>query len=196
MGLFHKKSKHEIEVEREISYRKTKSVIKTYIDNCKDIRKRYWEQGVEAARIEDDELLKNFASGYLTMNDTIKKGKKLLLCMEGIKIQRDAIHISSEFVEFAKDMSSSIIEGINIKELSEIQIGLDQAIKKADQVDMILSASLDAASETVLKTSEQDMNLSDIMKIMDGEASSDDSVMEINLEDGLKQIEEAMKKAV
>lgn len=50
MGLFHKKSKHEIEIEREISYRKAKAVIKNYIDNCEEIKRRYWEQGVEAPK--------------------------------------------------------------------------------------------------------------------------------------------------
>lgn len=194
MGLFHKKSKHEIEIEREISYRKAKAIIKNYIDSCEDIKKRYWEQGVEAAKIGDDELLKSFASGYFTINDKIKKGKKLLLRMEGIKIQRDAIHISSEFVGFAKEMSSSILEGITVKDLSDMQVGLEKAIMKAEQVDLALSTSLDATSEKVLTAPELDMNLNDIMKTMEGEAAAGESKMDTKIEEGLKQVEEAMKK--
>lgn len=190
MGLFHKnKSKQEIEIEREISYRKAKAVINNYIDNCEGIKKRYWDQGVEAARIGDEELLKSFAAGYYTMNDKIKKAKKLLLHMEGIKIQREAVHISSEFVTFAKDMSSSILEGIDFKDLAGMQVELEKAVLKAEQVDMALSASLDMTSEKVLSSPELD-----IIKTMEGEAAAGESKLDTKIEEGLKQVEEAMRK--
>lgn len=38
MGLFNKKSKHEIEIEREISYGKAKSVVNNYIDENVDLK--------------------------------------------------------------------------------------------------------------------------------------------------------------
>ncbi len=194
MGLFHKKSKQEVEIEREISYRKAKSVVNNYIDNCDNIKKKYWDQGVEAAKIGDEEMLKRFAAGYFTMNDKIRKGKKLLLHMEGIKIQREAVHMSSEFVAFAKDMSSSIIEGIDVKDLAGMQVELDKAMMKAEQVDLALSTSLDMTSEKVLNSSELDMNLNNIIKTMEGEAAAGESKMDLKIENGLKQVEEAMKK--
>ena len=194
MGLFHKKSKQEIEIEREISYRKAKATIKSYIDNCESIKKRYWEQGVESAKIGDEELLKRFAAGYFTMNDKIRKGKKLLLNMEGIKLQRETMHMSGDFVAFAKDMSSSILEGVDVKELAEMQLNLEKAIMKAEQVDMVLSTSMDMTSEKILSSPELDANLSNIIKTMEGEAVAGESKMDIKIENGLKQVEEAMKK--
>lgn len=194
MGLFHKKSKQEIEIEREISYRKAKATIKSYIDNCESIKKRYWEQGVESAKIGDEELLKRFAAGYFTMNDKIRKGKKLLLNMEGIKLQRETMHMSGDFVAFAKDMSSSILEGVDVKELAEMQLNLEKAIMKAEQVDMVLSTSMDMTSEKILSSPELDANLSNIIKTMEGEAVAGESKMDTKIENGLKQVEEAMKK--
>jgi hypothetical protein len=146
MGLFNKKSKHEIEIEREISYRKAKAVVNNYIDDCESIKKRYWEQGIEAARIRDEEMLKRLAAGYFTMNDKIKKGKKILLYMEGINIQRDAVHVSNEFLAFAKDMSESMIEGADIKDIAAMQAELDKTIIKAEQVDSALSAAFNPCS--------------------------------------------------
>jgi hypothetical protein len=194
MGLFHKKSKQEIEIEREISYRKAKATIKNYIDNCESIKKRYWEQGVESAKIGDEELLKRFAAGYFAMNDKIRKGKKLLLNMEGIKLQRETMHMSGDFVAFAKDMSSSILEGVDVKELAEMQLNLEKAIMKAEQVDMALSTSMDMTSEKILASPELDTNLSNIIKTMEGEAVAGESKMDIKIENGLKQVEDAMKK--
>lgn len=194
MGLFHKKSKQEIEIEREISYRKAKATIKSYIDNCESIKKRYWEQGVESAKIGDEELLKRFAAGYFTMNDKIRKGKKLLLNMEGIKLQRETMHMSGDFVAFAKDMSSSILEGVDVKELAEMQLNLEKAIMKAEQVDMVLSTSMDMTSEKILSSPELDANLSNIIKTMEGEAVAGESKMDTKIENRLKQVEEAMKK--
>lgn len=194
MGLFHKKSKREIEIEREISYRKAKATIKNYIDNCESIKKRYWEQGVESAKIGDEELLKRFAAGYFTMNDKIMKGKKLLLNMEGIKLQRETMHMSGDFVAFAKDMSSSILEGVDVKELAEMQLNLEKAIMKAEQVDMVLSTSMDMTSEKILASPELDANLSNIIKTMEGEAVAGESKMDTKIENGLKRVEEAMKK--
>lgn len=194
MGLFHKKSKQEIEIEREISYRKAKATIKSYIDNCEGIKKRYWEQGVESAKIGDEELLKRFAAGYFTMNDKIRKGKKLLLNMEGIKLQRETMHMSGDFVAFAKDMSSSILEGVDVKELAEMQLNLEKAIMKAEQVDMVLSTSMDMTSEKILSSPELDANLNNIIKTMEGEAVAGESKMDTKIENGLKQVEEAMKK--
>jgi hypothetical protein len=194
MGLFHKKSKQEIEIEREISYRKAKATIKSYIDNCEGIKKRYCEQGVESAKIGDEELLKRFAAGYFTMNDKIRKGKKLLLNMEGIKLQRETMHMSGDFVAFAKDMSSSILEGVDVKELAEMQLNLEKAIMKAEQVDMVLSTSMDMTSEKILSSPELDANLNNIIKTMEGEAVAGESKMDTKIENGLKQVEEAMKK--
>ncbi|MFH1323571.1 MAG: hypothetical protein ABIH80_07115 [Methanobacteriota archaeon] len=192
MGLFHKKSKRELEIEREISYRKAKSVVNNYIDECDGIKKRYWEQGVEAARIRDEEMLKRLATGYFTMNDKIKKGKKLLLHMEGIKIQRDALHVSSEFVAFAKDMSESMVEGSDIKDIAVMQAELDKTIIKAEQMDSALSAALDMTNEKLIDTSGSDMNLDNIVKTMEGMVG--EPRMDPKVEEGIKQIEEAMKK--
>ncbi|TRZ89828.1 MAG: hypothetical protein D4R88_04735 [Methanosarcinales archaeon] len=182
----------ELEIEREISYRKAKSVVNNYIDECDGIKKRYWEQGVEAARIRDEEMLKRLAAGYFTMNDKIKKGKKLLLHMEGIKIQRDALQVSSEFVAFAKEMSESMIEGADIKDIAVMQAELDKTIIKAEQMDSALSAALDMTNEKLIDTSGSDMNLDNIVKTMEGMVG--EPRMDPKVEEGIKQIEEAMKK--
>jgi len=182
----------ELEIEREISYRKAKSVVNNYIDECDGIKKRYWEQGIEAARIQDEEMLKRLAAGYFTMNDKIKKGKKLLLHMEGIKIQRDALQVSSEFVAFAKEMSESMIEGADIKDIAAMQAELDKTIIKAEQMDSALSAALDMTNEKLIDTSGSDMNLDSIVKTMEGMVG--EPRMDPKVEEGIKQIEEAMKK--
>ncbi|MBU4075181.1 MAG: hypothetical protein KKD46_00655 [Euryarchaeota archaeon] len=194
MGLFDKKSKHTMEIEREISYRKAKAVIINYIDDCESIKKRYWEQGIEAARLKDDEMIKRFAAGYFTMNDKIKKGKKLLLHMEGIKIQRDALHVSNEFLAFAKDMSDIMAEGSDVKDIAAMQVELDKTILKAEQMDSALSAALDMTNETLIRSSESDMNLDNIVKTMERAGTAGGERLDPRIEEGIKQIEEAMKK--
>jgi hypothetical protein len=121
MGLFNKKSKHESEIEREISYRKAKAVVNNYIGDCESIKKRYWEQGIEAARTGDEEMLKRFAAGYFAM-----------------------------------------VEGSDVKDLAATQAELDKTI-----MNSALSAAFDMTNETLIKSSESDMNLDNIVKTME-----------------------------
>ncbi|MBU3968246.1 MAG: hypothetical protein KKG76_12905 [Euryarchaeota archaeon] len=194
MGLFHKKSKRELEIEREISYRKAKSVVNNYINECDGIKKRYWEQGVEAARLKDEEMIKRLAAGYFTMNDKIKKAKKLLIHMEGIKLQRDALYVSNEFLAFAKEMSDTTVEGSDVKDIAAMQAEFDKTILKAEQIDSALSAALDLTNETLIRSSGTDMNLDNIVKTMEKAGTSGGEKLDPRIEEGIKQIEEAMKK--
>lgn len=197
MGLFDRKTKQEKELERELAYRKAKSALQNYIDKCKQLQNKYWEQGKASAKIGDAKLLRQFAIGYMSMQESVRKGERLLLYMEGIKLQRDKVKISAEFVEFAKDMSESVLEGINIKDVSQMQGELAKSLTEAEKVDFSLTTVLDALNEKILASPEDTVSedVSEVSKAMEKEVAEKEKSLDGKIEEGLKKIEEAMKSA-
>lgn len=182
-------------MERELAYRKAKKVINKYLQKCKSLQGRYWEQGKEAARIGDSKLLRRFAVGYLSMQEKIMKAEKIALSLEGIKLQREEVGISTEFVGFAKEMSESIMEGADTQTIAKMQTDLEKALTKAEEVDMALTSALDVASESILSSPEvSEEGIEDVVQSLEGEVEASEGELDIKIEEGLKKVEEAMKK--
>ena len=131
MGLMKKlkgKSRQEKDIERELRYRKAKATLKNYIVKLEGLQKMIHDQGKQAARIGDEKFLRRQAAKYLALQERIKKGQKMLLLMEEMRLQKEMVKVSGDFVGFARDLSESIFEAPDTEDIAAMQIKLEKAM--------------------------------------------------------------------
>lgn len=175
------KSKEEKEIERKIRINRAKAALQKYMESLEALSKKIMEQGKEAARLGDKELLRRQARKYFIVNQRIRQTKRLLLLMEEAELQRELVKASSRFIEFSKDIVSSIAEGPNASEIIRTQMRLEEALTKAERVEEALNTVLDLTSEGILTSKTLgEKELSELMRLMEEEAKSE----EIELKEG------------
>ncbi|MFQ5975418.1 MAG: hypothetical protein ACE5J5_03765 [Candidatus Hydrothermarchaeales archaeon] len=198
MGLLKKlkgKSREEKDIEGEMRYRKAKATVKNYIEKLEKLQKMVYGQGKKAAKIGDEKFLKRQAAKYLTLQERIKKGQKMLLLMEGAKLQREMVKISGDFVGFARDISESIVEGPGVDKIANMQIEFERAMQQAETIDEALSVALDMTSEGILSSEGfSEKNVDEIAKTMEGDAETEEKGLDERISKGVKEVEEMMKK--
>lgn len=198
MGIVDKlkgKSKEEKDIEREIRYRRAKSTLKSYIEKLERLQKMVYDQGRQAAKLGDEKFLRRQAGKFLALQEKIKKGQKMLLLMEEVRVQREMVKVSGEFVNFAKDVSESIFEAPDTEAILGMQVELEKAMTRAETIDEALSTAIDMTSEGILSSDNfSDVNVDEIMKTMEGEAETEEKGLDDRISQGLKEVEMMMKK--
>ncbi|MCL0093652.1 hypothetical protein M1O53_01475 [Dehalococcoidia bacterium] len=198
MGILKKlkgKSREEKEIEREIRYRKAKARVKGYISKLMDLQKTIYDQGRQAARLNEEKFLKRQAAKYLVLQERIRKGQRMLLLMDEARLQREMVKISGDFVTFAKDISESIIEGPDVEKIAGMQVELEKAMAQAEGIDEALSTTLDMASEGILSAEGfSDRDINEIVKTMEGEAETEEKGLDERISRSIKEVEDMMRK--
>lgn len=175
------KSREEKEIERKIRINRAKAALQRYIESLEALSRKIMEQGKEAARLGDRELLRRQARKYFIVNQRIRQTKRLLLLMEEAELQRELVKASSRFIEFSKDIVSSIAEGPSASEIVRTQMRLEEALAKAESVEEALNTILDLTSEGILTSKALgEKELSELMRLMEEEARSE----EVELKEG------------
>lgn len=189
------KSKEEKEVEREIRYRKAKASISKYIQKLEKVQKMVYEQGKKAAQIGDDTFVRRQAVKYITIGERIKKGHRLFLLMEEARLQRDLVKISGDFVVFAKDITSSILEGPDVEQMTSMQVEFEKGLAQAEKIDEALSMAVETASDGILGSDElSDSSIDSIISSMEGDAIEEESGLDERISKGIGEIETKMKQ--
>ena len=179
------KSREEKEIERKIRINRAKAALQRYIESLEALSKKIMEQGKEAARLGDRELLRRQARKYFIVNQRIRQTKRLLLLMEEAELQRELVKASSRFIEFSKDIVSSIAEGPSASEIVRTQMRLEEALAKAESVEEALNTILDLTSEGILTSKALgEKELSELMRLMEEEARSE----EVELKEGEERL--------
>ncbi|MCD6559572.1 MAG: hypothetical protein J7K57_06860 [Palaeococcus sp.] len=183
------KSKEEKEIERRVRMRKAKMALKQYINNLEGLKRKIFLQGKEAAKLGDEALLKRSAVKYLALEQRIKQAKRLLLLMEEAEIQRELVKISTNFIQFSKDVVESIAEGPGAEDVAKIQVKFEKAMGKVENIEEALNTMIDLTSESIL-TGNFDMETIEAAEGLMMSSANEE------LEPGkrLKEIEEMMRE--
>ncbi len=190
-----RKSKEEKEIERKIRTRKAKSMLQNYISNLARLQKKIFELGKEAAKLNDQKLLKRQVIKYLAIENRINQAKKLLLLIEEAEAQKELVKISASFITFSKDIIDSIAEGPDVKDIAKTHVDLEKAMMKVESVEEALSVVVDAASESILTSGEfDDQKVEEVMRILESEAGVVTAEIDERIEKRLREVEEMMKK--
>ncbi len=199
MGLMKKlkgKSQQEKDIEREIEYRKAKAKLKNYIGKVEELQRMVFDQGKQAAKLGDDKFLKRQAGKYLTLQDRVRKGQRMLLLMDEVRLQKEMVKVSGDFVSFAHGISESIFEGPDTEKIANMQMELEKSMAQAESIDEALSVALDMANEGILGSeSFSESSMDEIAKTMEGEVETEEeSVLDERISKGVKEVAEMMKK--
>ena len=193
--IFGGKSKEEKEIEREIRYRKARSTLQRYIEKLQNLQRMVYDQGKQAARLGDDKFVARQAAKYLTIQERIKKGQKMLLLMEEARLQREMVKVSGEFITFANDVSQSIAEGPNVEKIATMQVEMEKAMTRAEKIDEALSVAMDMASEGIMSSQDySEKNVNEIVKSMQSDVEAEEKGLDERISKGIKDVEDAMKK--
>ena len=189
------KNKERKEIERRVRIKKAKSLVQNYIVKLERLQKRVFEQGKQYAKLGDKKMVRNQASKYLALESRIKQAKKLLLLMEEAEIQRELVKVSINFIQFSKDIVTSIAEAPKIREIAKMHVKFEEAMAKVEGIEEVLNTVIDASSESILSGEEfSDEEVSKITKLLESEIGTEESELDKEIDEKLKNIEEMMRK--
>lgn len=189
------KNKERKEIERRVRIKKAKSLVQNYIVKLERLQKRVFEQGKQYAKLGDKKMVRNQASKYLALESRIKQAKKLLLLMEEAEIQRELVKVSINFIQFSKDIVTSIAEAPKIREIAKMHVKFEEAMAKVEGIEEVLNTVIDASSESILSGEEfSDEEVSKITKLLESEIGAEESELDKEIDEKLKNIEEMMRK--
>jgi len=194
MALF--KSKRTKEIEREIRFKQGVKKVQNYVTKCRASQQKFWEMGKRALSLGDKQQFENLARAYLNTGEISNRWERYLVTMETIRIQRDQVKATGEFVKSVNLMSSTMSSGIDPKELTKMQKDLEMALAKAETLDEALSVVMDSTSESVFSTDGfADKSIKEIEAAMSGEVMHEEGgAIDDRIAQGLKKIEDEMSK--
>ncbi|MFC1978732.1 hypothetical protein ACFLVP_01975 [Chloroflexota bacterium] len=194
MPLF--KDKKTKEIEREVRFKQGVRRVQNYVKKCRDSQQKFWEMGKRALSLGDKQQFENLARAYLNTGEISNRWERYLVTMETVRIQRDQVKATGEFVKSINLMSSTMSSGINPKELTKMQKDLEVALAKAETLDEALSVVMDSTSESVFSTEGfADKSIKEIEAAMSGEVMHEGGgAIDDRIAQGLKKIEDEMSK--
>lgn len=188
MGLF--KSKQDKIFDQEMAYRKARKTLQDYIQKCHHLKDQYWSKAKHAAELDDKGMLRQFATGYVSLSEQIGRAEKFLLYMDGIKLQRDQVHTTGEFLGFAKEMSKGMMSGPDAKDVAKMGNQLGQALLQTEKMDLAFGNVLDTLSDSIVGSPiAGNQGIEQVEKVVRGEAMGPDGQLDAQLESKIQEVE-------
>lgn len=197
MAKLFEQRRQKKEIEREIKFKQGLSKVRSYVQQCNQSQKKYWELGKRSLKLGDRQQFDNIAKAYLRTIDMANRWERYLVAMETTSLQRDQVKATGAFAQSMKALSESMMAGANPDEVTKMQIELERALTKAQTLDQTLSAIMDTTSTTIFSGDGlSEDTLKEIETAMSGEAAQDEStaVKDDRISEGLRRIEEEMNK--
>lgn len=191
-----KKREETKEVEREVQFRRGLARVRGHINKCQKSKKRYWELGKRALQLGDQQQFRQIARTYLWTMEQIDRWERYLLQLETVAARRDQVKATTEFMKSITALSQSMMAGASEEDVAKMQVELEKAVARSEMLEETMAIVMDATSETVFGSEELSEEAVDrIQKAMTEAAEVEESeVFDAKIEEGLRQIEEAMRK--
>ena len=193
-----KKREETKEVEREVQFRRGLARVRSYISRCQKSKKHYWQLGKRALQLGDDRQFRQIAKTYLWTMEQISRWERYLLQLETVAARRDQVGATSEFMKSITALSQSMMAGASEEDVAKMQVELEKAIARSEILEETMAMVMEAGSETVFGSRElSEEAVERVQKAMAEAAEADESeVFDAKIEEGLRQIEEEMRKEV
>ncbi len=196
MSLFNRKSDAEIEVERKIAHQKMVNKLNMFIENYRRLSERYWEGGKKAAALGDEKMLRQFAMGYASMQENIRKAQKLLLFIENVYLKREEARFAVEMVHLMDDLARDLNKSVGVPEITRMERNLSAALEKGEKTETSLSTVMDQLTSAIIYSSDtSEEEISKVYDSMTEEALMDEKKLDDKIEERIKEIEERMRGA-
>lgn len=193
---FFGKSKETKEIEREVRYKQGLARVRGYIGKSRESQKRLWGLGKRSLQLGDRQQFQNIARAYLRVGGIINRWERYIVAAETVAVQRGQVKVTGEFVQSLNALSESMMAGARPQEVMAMQQGLEVALARAQNLDETLAVAMDAAGDTIFSSEGlSEEALGDIEQAMGAEAANEEGAeADSRIAEGLKRIEEQMKK--
>jgi hypothetical protein len=196
----------EREMERELAARRGKLQVQRHIDRQREMARKLWELGKRALEVGEPAQFQQIGKQYLWTQADIKRWQSALLTLEVVEARRDQAKSFTEFTQALRSMSASILTAANPAELAKTQRDLELAVTGAQRLEESMDYVMDAAGRTVFaaegqSNADQEAALREMQRSMQQEAAAGTAqaaaaAPDDRIADGLKRIEEEMRKTM
>lgn len=193
--------KQEREIERELAARRGKLQIQKHIKQQREMAQKLWGLGKRALQLGDAKQFEQIGKQYLWTLEDIKRWERFLLTFEAIEARKDQAKAAAEFMRSVQAMSKSMLASAAPADLAKMQRDLELALARAQNLEQTMDYIMEATDQSVFATSEiadTDLasSLQELEKTMkqEAEAGGADADLDARIAEGLKKIEEEMRK--
>ena len=194
MSLF--KSKRKRELEAELQFKRSQKKIDQFISKLKKSEKKYWELAKKSLSLGDKRQFKEIGASYLRVRNQIKRWEQYAVKLDTVRLKRDEVAMTGEFMRTMTDMAQSILHGAKPEEIQAMQSKLEVAFEKVETVSDTMELVMDAGSESIMGgESVGEDQLGELEKLASEEVGqTETSDLDAKITAGLKDIEAELKK--
>lgn len=198
MVKFFERRRQTKEIEREVKFKQGLSRVRNYVQKSSQSQKRFWDLGKRALTLGDREQFRNIVKAYLRTGETINRWERYLVAIETVAVQRDQVKATGEFAKSMSALSNSMMAGAKPEDITKMQMELEQALTRAQTLDDTLTTMMDITSDTIFSAEGlSEDSLQEIETAIKSEAVHEEGeVLDDRIADGLRRIEEEMKKEI
>ena len=188
------------EIELRMQAQQGKAKIRRHMLKQEKLKQRLWELGKRALRLGNEQQFRQSAQLYLRTLQNIKRGEQLLLTLDAVEVYRDQAHSTVDFMQAVQAMSQSILASASPRGMAEMQRDLELAVARAQSMEERLGLIMEMTDQTVfapeeLGDADMEAQLRELERAMQSEAEHEEGTQfDERIEEGLKRIEEEMKK--
>lgn len=192
--------KQEREIERELQTRRGKLQIQKHIKKQREMAQKLWGLGKRALDLSDAKQFEQIGKQYLWTLEDVKRWERFLLTFEAIEARKDQAKATAEFMTSIQAMSKSMLANAKPAEMAKTQRDLELALARAQTLEETMDVMMSITDESVFASTtssdaDLDSSLQELEKTMKQEADkSGDADADARIAEGLKKIEEEMKK--
>ncbi len=193
--------KQEKEIEREMQARRGKMQVQRHIKKQQEMAKKLWDLGKRAMLLGDEKQFQQIGKQYLWTLSDVKRWERYLVTFEAIEARRDQAKSVAEFMGSVSAMSKSMLAGAKPAEMAKTQREVELALAKAQNLEQTMDYLMEATDQSVFSIDElSDMDMYSSFKEMEkamkaeAEATPPSADLDARINEGLKKIEEEMKK--
>lgn len=191
------------EIERDIEARRGKAQIRRHIKKQKEMKKKLWDLGRQALQLGDRRQFKQIGKQYLWTEQDIERWQRYLVAFQAIEARRDQARSMAEFMSSIQAMSKSMLANASPKAIAETERDLQMGIARAQDLEQTLDYLMDLTEDTIfsmegMSNEELDETFRALEREMvegrEAKAPAEDEALDARIEEGLRRIEDEMKK--
>ncbi len=182
-----KRRQERKEFERQVQARQGRARIKRHITRQRQMLGKLREMMRRALTLKDDRQFRALAKQYIWTQLDIRRWERNLLAFDALQARRDQVKATREFLESMQAMSRSILVNADPAELARMEQDLQMALARAQSMEEILDAMMEAVDESVFTL--EGLEEQDMAQAMDALAS--DLIAEMERESAARSSEGA-----
>jgi len=197
MDVFGMKRRQEAkEIERRVRFKRNKSKVDSYVRKLREKESLFVVLGKKAHGLNDEVQFDQIAKNILWIQTQRHHWERFSLMLETMEARRDQVAATGAFVESMQAMTESILKGVDTGDLSKMQLQMERAMARAETVEEQIAVVMEVSADSAFGSMNSDEERLSELKVILGDGSTQDEseAFDGRIENGLKAIEEELKK--